>query len=269
MAGLAAAYELRKLGFDITVLEALQDRVGGRVYTYYFDRQRKLYNEFGPMRIPVTHETVWHYIKTFDLPARPFIQYNPNGFVYLKNARVRNDPDGAGVARYIYPKYPLTDWVEENYPAALTYLYEIPGGMARLPLAFHASFANSCPYPGMRGEDLGKVRYRAGCLVNGIFLESSGVKVGIRYQNHKTCDNIVEYFDYVICAIPFSTLRNIVIDPLFSGIKMRAIREVNYTPAQKSLLLLRERFWERDWIAGGGSYTDLPYRRGLQNCQLG
>jgi monoamine oxidase len=35
LAGLAAAYELRKLGFEITILDALEDRVGGRVYTYF------------------------------------------------------------------------------------------------------------------------------------------------------------------------------------------------------------------------------------------
>jgi monoamine oxidase len=226
LAGLAAAFELRKLGFDITVLDALEDRVGGRIYTYYFDRQKKFYNEFGPMRIPVIHETVWHYIKTFELPTRPFIQYNPNGFVYLKKTRVRYDAAGYNVAKYIYPEYPLRDWerslswqkllaigtddillhatpqdraeilqvkpyygrnalmwgdnsnirmmqyaglsqgainlvtnfnpllngnlynsfidfIEEDYPANLTYLYEIPGGMTRLPSAFFDSFRDS------------------------------------------------------------------------------------------------------------------------------
>ncbi|MDP4147241.1 MAG: NAD(P)-binding protein, partial [Bacillota bacterium] len=50
LAGLSAAFELRKLGFNITVLDALEDRVGGRVYTYYFDKEKTLYGEFGPMR---------------------------------------------------------------------------------------------------------------------------------------------------------------------------------------------------------------------------
>ena len=341
LAGLAAAFELRKPGFDITVFEALEDRVGGRVYTYYFDRQKNLYNEFGPMRIPVSHETVWHYINTFKLPTRPFIQYDPNSYIYLKKTRVRNDPDGVNVSRYIYPKYPLTDrernvswqqllgigtdnvllsatpedraeiiqvkpyyrkiplvwsdnsilrimesaglsqgaislvrnfgpllsgnlynsfidYMEEDYPAALTYLYEIPGGTARLPEAFLASFANAVQYPGISGENLGNVTYKAGCLVDGIYYDGGGGKVGISYKKLKTQDIAAEKFDYVVCAIPFSTLRTIDIEPLFSHIKMRAIREVNYTPSQKSLLLFTERFWEKDWIVGGGSYTDLP-----------
>ena len=53
-------------------------------------------------------------------------------------------------------------------------------------------------------------------------------------------------------------MRTVDINPLFSGIKMRAIREVNYTPAQKSMILCRERFWEKEGIFGGGSMTDLP-----------
>ena len=57
LAGLSAAFELRKLGADITVLEANDSRIGGRVYTWYFDSEGKYYNEFGAHRIPVTHET--------------------------------------------------------------------------------------------------------------------------------------------------------------------------------------------------------------------
>ena len=68
----------------------------------------------------------------------------------------------------------------------------------------------------------------------------------------------MDAFDYVVCAIPFSTLRNIDINPLFSGLKMRAIREVNYTPSQKTLVFFRERFWEKQGIVAGPSYTDLP-----------
>ena len=43
LAGLATAFELRKLGFDITIFEALEDRIGGRIYTHYFDNKKTLY----------------------------------------------------------------------------------------------------------------------------------------------------------------------------------------------------------------------------------
>ena len=340
LAGLSAAYELRKLGYDITIFDALEDRVGGRVYTYSFKEQPDVYNEFGPMRIPIAHETVWHYLNLFGLPTKPFIQYNPNGYVYIKGVRVRNDRNGESVSQYIYPKYNLTerernlswqellnigidnnlaladkesrsetiqvkkkyskkalewinrsnlcvmqksglsqgaidlvsnfipllegnlynsfiDYVQEDYPANLSYLYEIPGGMKRLPLSFYASFFNDYPYREIPPALTGSVLYKSGHYVNGIHLDGEQ-KVIINYENIPAKEIGNEAFDYVVCAIPFSTLRNVDINPLFSDLKMRAIREVNYIASQKSLVLFRERFWEREGIVGGASFTDLP-----------
>lgn len=343
LAGLSAAFELRKLGFDITVIEAVDDRVGGRVYTYYFDREKKLYGEFGPMRIPVTHETVWHYLELFRLPTKPFIQVNPHAFIYLKNIRVRNDPNGLGVMNSIYPFYDLSGWerktswqrllsigmngpllnataeeraeiiqvkpsysqktlfwnekntmqifeqaglsqaaislivnfsallygnlynsyidlVQEDYPVSLSYLYEIPGGMQRLPNAFYRSLMNPNPpeYTGLPVQNIRKVNWIPGNSVTDIFYDSLHKKVQLRYRSTKTKVQKSREFDYVVCAIPFSTLRNVTVDPLFSDLKARAIREVNYCTAQKTLLLCNQRFWQKQGIIGGSSVTDLP-----------
>lgn len=344
LAGLSAAYELRKLGVDITIYEALEDRIGGRVYTYYFNGQEDLYNEFGPMRIPAIHETVWHYLRIFKLPTRPFIQFSPNNYVFFRGVRVRNDRSGSNVMKNIYPKYNLTeserrttwqrlqsvglerhllnappevraeilqakpfynektlawsdntslrmmetaglsqdaislvsnflpllygnlynsyiDYIQESYPVDLAYLYEIPGGMVKLPKAFYNSLHNPSPqkdYPDINTGCLGKVEYKGGCWVKGISFDSYDQRVILTYEDIKTKNTIDKKFDYVICAIPFSALRNIKLTPLFSNLKMRAIREVYYTPSQKTLLLCKERFWEEDGIVGGVSYTDLP-----------
>lgn len=110
LAGMSAAFELRKLGFDITIFEASEERIGGRVYTYYFDKEKKLYGELGAMRIPVNHETVWHYINLFKLKTRPFYQTDSNSFIYLHQTRVRNDPYGNNVMKDIYPTYDLSPW---------------------------------------------------------------------------------------------------------------------------------------------------------------
>ena len=74
IAGLSSAFELRKLGFDVTIFEMQENRIGGRIYTHYFDKDKRVYGELGAMRIPVDHETTWHYINTFGLKTRPFIQ---------------------------------------------------------------------------------------------------------------------------------------------------------------------------------------------------
>ena len=341
LAGLAAAYELRKMGFDITVFDALTDRVGGRVYTYHFSGDPAQHGEFGPMRVPVSHETVWHYLRLFDLRTYPFIQFNPSGFVYLKDTRVRNDRDGGNVRTLIYPKYDLKpheratswqkllslgtdshllrattrerieilevkeryayqtlewqgrsnitmmanaglsqgainlvsnfspllegnlyssfiDYIQEDYPADMSYLYAIEGGTSRLPSAFYESFFDSNPYPELPDDIPGRVRYMPGCIVLGIYSSGGGRSVTLRYRRLDTREFAVEPFDYVVCAIPFSTLRNVEIAPLFSSLKMRAIREVNYTPAQKTLILCASRFWEAQGIVGGPSLTDLP-----------
>ncbi|MCX7921498.1 MAG: FAD-dependent oxidoreductase [Clostridia bacterium] len=347
LAGLSAAFELRKLGFDITIFEALEDRIGGRVYTQYFNEDKTLYGEFGPMRIPVSHETAWHYINLFKLNTRPFIQVNRNAFIYLQGIRVRNDPEGYNVMKYIYPTLDLNPWerntpwqqlvyyglnsalltaspqvrseilqvkpmydpqtlywdatnirqlleslklseaaiklisdlaplagahlynsyidyVQENYPVDLSFLYEIIGGFVNLPLAFYYSLLNPAPkeYHGISPQQLGSVTWRGGCNVTGIYKQEKVGAVTLAYTNRNTSSQLYEPFDYVVCTIPFSTLRTVDIHPLFSNRKMQAIKEVTYVPAQKSLFLFKQRFWEMggpcEQIIGGGSYTDRP-----------
>ena len=113
VAGLSSAFELRKLGFDITIFEKQKERIGGRIYTYYFDRDKKMYGELGAMRIPVSHGTTWHYIDIFELETRPFVQENENGIIYIRNKRARNDPDGRSVMKKIYPEFNLSTF-EKN-----------------------------------------------------------------------------------------------------------------------------------------------------------
>lgn len=115
LSGLAAAFELRKTGADITILEANEDRIGGRVYTHYFDRSRKYYGEFGAMRIPVSHGTTWHYINLFHLITVPSAARDPSNFIYAHNTRVRKDADGRNIEEYLYPLYRLTE-TERNTP---------------------------------------------------------------------------------------------------------------------------------------------------------
>lgn len=348
LAGLSAAFELKKLGFDCTVFDALKERIGGRVYTYYFDREKKLYGEFGAMRIPVLHETVWHYINLFGLYTLPFIQDNENALIYLKNTRVKNDPAGQNVMQSIYPAYDLKpaeqqvpwqqllyhgvespllaasaaergeilqirpeysrpvltwdacsgrqtaestqlshnainlisnfvplmgqnlyssylDYIQEQYTADLSYLYQIQGGMVSLPEAFLQAITGKSSgkyYPGIPQQCLGNVEYKAGCRVEEIHRNPDNEGVVLRYTPNNGCRFAAEEFDFVICAIPFSALRTVTVEPLFSLLKMQAIREVNYIPSQKTCFLCGERFWEYggpgERIFGGVSVTDLP-----------
>lgn len=342
LAGLSSAFELRKLGFDITIFEALENRVGGRVYTYYFDKDNaENYGELGPMRIPISHESTWHYINLFNLNTRPFIQVNEDAYIYIRNVRVKNDPDGKNVMKKIYPMFDLTPreritpwqklleygldvplrsipshirkeilqikpvynpiinyWtdlstrqvmelmglsqgalnllasvspfagsfyynsyfenLQEDYPLDFAYMYEIMGGMDNLPLAFYKSLTSETPsqYNKIPANLLGKIRWKKGSPVRAIRKNKENNCILIEYTNKSNV--LHESFDYVVCTIPFSSLRNVDIYPAFSSRKMQAIREVGYVTSQKTLLLCNKRFWEDEGITGGGSYTDLP-----------
>ncbi len=70
MAGLAAAFELREAGREVTVLEA-QSRVGGRVLTLR-DFPEDLYAEAGALFIPDNHELTLRYVAEFGLSLDPF-----------------------------------------------------------------------------------------------------------------------------------------------------------------------------------------------------
>ena len=61
VAGLTCAYELKRLGANITLLEADQGHIGGRVRT--LRESDRLYSELGAMRIPTLHHFTRHYIE--------------------------------------------------------------------------------------------------------------------------------------------------------------------------------------------------------------
>ncbi|MCC5912528.1 MAG: FAD-dependent oxidoreductase [Clostridiaceae bacterium] len=348
LAGLAAAFELRKLGFHVTLLEAEEERVGGRIYTHYFDKDLNFYGELGAMRFPVSHESTWHYIDLFNLNTRPFIQTNENAFIYVRGERVRNDPQGRGVQQCIYPKFDMTkderntpwfdledsvfldplkeippeirkeilqirenyhpsldvadfynlrqvmeklglsdgaiemltnvnpstggflynsffEFLMETYPASFSYLYEIPGGLALLPQAFLNALLHDMPmdcYDGISPMDLGKVSLKLGHRV--MALSQHRVDGGVSVHYNTKDDPVIkqEDFDFVVCTLPFSSLRRVELFPLFSSKKMQAIRILTYMSAQKTASLFQDRFWERgspeERIIGGASKTDLP-----------
>lgn len=92
IAGLVSAYELRRAGYHVTVLEA-RDRIGGRVWTVRggdsieqigrplqragFDLG--LYLDAGPARIPSTHRVILGYARRFGVQLEPFVNVNRNG----------------------------------------------------------------------------------------------------------------------------------------------------------------------------------------------
>src|SRR5687767_1734071 len=71
LAGLSAAYELDRAGYDVVILEA-RTRPGGRVYTLREPFSDGLYAEVGAARIQDSHEFTLRYAKQFGLTLDPF-----------------------------------------------------------------------------------------------------------------------------------------------------------------------------------------------------
>ena len=86
LAGLVAAFELKRQGHRPLVLEA-QNRVGGRVYTLR-SFAPGLYAEAGAMRIPRAHDLTMAYCELFGLEMRPFVMSNPRGLVHVGGVRM-------------------------------------------------------------------------------------------------------------------------------------------------------------------------------------
>lgn len=99
LAGMLAAYELRKAGYVVQILE-FQNRPGGRNYsvrggdkivelggaTQNCEFQPGNYLNPGPWRIPHHHRTLFHYAKAFGVEMEPFIQLNHNAYIHNSKA---------------------------------------------------------------------------------------------------------------------------------------------------------------------------------------
>lgn len=88
VAGLSAAYELKRAGHVPVILEA-QQRVGGRVHTLRQPFADGLYADVGAMRIPRAHALTMYYIEKFGLSTNDFTMDNPRAHYYLGGRKVR------------------------------------------------------------------------------------------------------------------------------------------------------------------------------------
>lgn len=99
MAGMTAAYELRKAGYKVQVLE-YNARAGGRnwslrggeTYTELggfkqsCEFAKDLYINPGPWRIPYHHHGMIDYCRMLNVPLEPFVQVNYNAYLHNTQA---------------------------------------------------------------------------------------------------------------------------------------------------------------------------------------
>jgi monoamine oxidase len=95
LAGLAAAYELKRAGHKVTILEA-RKAAGGRVRTLR-DFSDGLYAEAGPSSFPEDHEFTWGYATGFGLPMRPAYKLGLDQIAHIRGSRFRLVPGGTTI----------------------------------------------------------------------------------------------------------------------------------------------------------------------------
>jgi monoamine oxidase len=115
---------------------------------------------------------------------------------------------------------------------------KIDGGNDRLPRAFADRLAD---------------RIRYGCPVHRIEHDTASVRVFFR------AGQSVESLDasYVVCAVPFSTLKSVAFSPPLTPEKRHAIDELPYESVTRIYLQSRERYWRREGLSGFAE-TDHP-----------
>ena len=102
LAGMATAYELGKLGYDVTVLEA-RTRAGGRCHTIRRGTKSEeegstqvcsfdegLYYNPGPMRIPHHHTATLGYCRELGVPVEVFVNDNESAYLYQTGTTALN-----------------------------------------------------------------------------------------------------------------------------------------------------------------------------------
>ena len=228
LAGLAAAYELGKLGHDIKILEA-QPRAGGRVLTVRSFAEN-LYSEAGAARIHRDHDLTLGYVREFGLPLVPFYPTEQK-FSIIDDGKTKTvgwDKFADATEMVMHLEKP-NRW------------QKIAGGNDLLPRAFAEKLS-------------GKIHYDSPVVK--IAHDSAGVAVTFRQKERlETVRG-----DFLISAIPFTLLRKIEIEPRFSDAKMNAIQNLKYDSAARVLLQTKRRFWADNGLNGfgfGENYAEI------------
>ena len=221
MAGLAAAYELSKLGHDVTILEA-RTRPGGRVHTLREPFSDGLFAEAGAARIPETHDLTHKYVKEFALPLEPFYPSRLNALRFDRGGREECPIDG------------FTDAMGRHFGEDLggnpQRWQKITGGTDLLPKAFAERLGNKIHY----GSPVVKIEQDE--------KQARVVFLNAGKRETMTADN-------VLCTIPFSVLRSVDL-PGLSSRKRDIIKNTRYDAVSRVYLQTRNRAWEEKGLNG-------------------
>lgn len=290
VAGLAAAYQLERLGYRVEVLEG-SGRLGGRVHTHRFGTAPGApVAELGAMRIPAGHRRVLGLVDRLGLAGdlRPFRGLRP--------APVHVPPPGPHAAETRLVGARLTAMVDAVAPPPVRadVRRDLRTGLLdrldRLDLRPYASAPDGvhallAAHPELRSACSGELRdflddiltetgtallrirggmgrlvdelaarirgpIRLGRPVVGLDVRPDEVLVHVREGGRTT----VRRSRYVVCTLPFGVLAGLPMTGV-SADKLDVVRAVRYVPATKVALHVREPFWHRTGMVEGAAIS--------------
>lgn len=248
LSGLATAYLLRQAGQRVTVLEA-RNRPGGRILTLRERFADGLHADAGAARIADIHRRTLGWIEHFGIALEPMYP-DAGRLVGERNGCCVAGSDSARLSSHDihHILMGLVPWDVQssdlNSARALARnslikptWYRINGGMDLLPRAF----ANRLD---------GRIRY--GAAATAIHGDAHGIEV--TSQESGTEHSWRGHF--VVCAVPYTTLRSIRVSPALPDDKRRIITECRYQSATRVFFQLRDRGWLAPHWSGYGVTPD-------------
>ncbi|HLL72384.1 MAG TPA: NAD(P)/FAD-dependent oxidoreductase [Pyrinomonadaceae bacterium] len=272
LAGLAAAYALKRAGWDVTVLEA-RERRGGRIHSFRFEENKELVCELGGEWIGASHDRMRALCREFDITlknhrfeaslmrdgrvSRPgswnFSPQANAAFEKLKqtyhnyNARQRERLD----------RFDWWTWLEEigftpddlllrdlqdstDFGESIRHV----SAYAAASEYFESSPANEMDFKIVGGNSriieefakrIGENAIRTRMPVEEI--RERGGRVTVK------AGGALHYADACICTVPARVLDRIKFDPPLPAAQRDAAERLQYSRIVKNQILFDERFW--------------------------
>jgi monoamine oxidase len=244
LSGLCAAYLLQQAGQRVTILEA-RNRPGGRILTLRQGFADGLYADAGAGRIADIHHRTLAWIRRFGLALEPMYP-DAGRLIAERNGHPVAGADAACLSSHdihhilmsLLPWDAQSSVLDSARTVARNSLikpiwYRIKGGMDLLPRAFAAQLG-------------GAIRY--GAAVTAIQGGAQGIEV--MFQRSGAEHSLRG--DFVVCAVPYTTLRSIRVSPPLPDDKRRIIHQCRYESATRVFVQLRDRGWlAPDWSGYG------------------
>lgn len=270
LAGLTAAYELTRAGFDVQLFEA-RDRIGGRVQTVHLGAEQ--HGELGAEFVDDIHTALLSYAAQFHLKLDPAFQL-PDSLCYYIDGNLYTQANLTTQQRTqlndLYqrldqlleqktdPDETLAQWLRAQSiaPFATKVVRQQSYGLyATDPEVIGVGFF---AYSGTSGNR--SLRIRGGSTqLAAAFAHHLGDRIHLNTavrrirQQEQTITVSLETAagqaeasaDWVVVTIPWSVLRSLVIEAPLLAIQREEIARLSYGAAVKTLVQYSHRFWQQ------------------------